>query len=195
MKQLLSLAVAMIVMIAAATESQAQVIFNSWEANTTGFFAFAPGTGSLGVEDYSTDPGGVNYYVDSLRFVGGVDTVGGIVDFNFFFSGGGFNDGFSVALPTAGNFIWTINFAPILIGPEGFMQIVLDPSRPENFGVSGQWFLTENGVSVGSSDGAPQLAQPFNFAFELNGEQVPEPTTAGIFALAGLGFVARRRRA
>ena len=39
-------------------------------------------------------------------------------------------------------------------------------------------------------------AQVLQFnAFELNGEQVPEPTTAGIFALAGLGFVARRRRA
>ena len=149
------------------------------------YAAFAAATGSLGFDDYdSILPGGYDVLTD-LKFVGGVTTVGGTLTFNFFHPDGTAISNFSVTLPQAGNFIWTIDTINVLIPTDGIMQI----TAGEN--TTGQWFLSATAPTLGtqSSTFGGANGGAFSHRFEL---QVPAPGAAALLGLAGL--VAGRRR-
>ena len=149
------------------------------------YAAFPAGTGSLGFDDYdSILPGGYDVLTD-LKFVGGVTTVGGTLTFNFFHPDGTAISNFSVTLPQAGNFIWTIDTINVLIPTDGIMQI----TAGEN--TTGQWFLSATAPTLGtqSSTFGGANGGAFSHRFEL---QVPAPGAAALLGLAGL--VAGRRR-
>ena len=168
------------------------------------YVAFAPGNGSLSVgsgalpgEDYIMDlsatgnPGNTTATLTTVQFVGGVDTAGGILDFNFFDSAQNAAGGFSVQLPQAGNFIWTIGVGAFVVPSSGFMDVVLDPNRPENAGVLAQWFITSTPPGVGSS---PQDATGGNGDHSFSFTAIPEPVSGGLLGLVLLGTCLVRRR-
>jgi len=157
------------------------------------YAAFPAATGSLGFDDYqSTYADGDSFALQSMRFVGGVTTVGGIMTFDFFDADDNLVSTTSLGLPSAGNFIWTITFesAPGLkdsdffVPASGYLQLSADALT------TGQWFLSTSLPTVGTESREPGegslTAQ--SHRFELN---VPTP---GALALLGMGGIAALRR-
>jgi MYXO-CTERM domain-containing protein len=159
------------------------------------YSAFAAATGPAGFDDYTTTQPAEAMRVASLKFVGGVTTVGGGMTFNFYDSGATLYSTASLALPSAGDFIWTITFGPgngststFAVPTNGFMEIIVAA------GTTGRWFFTPTAPTVGGNNIAVgtggTLAPQRYSAFELSA--VPAP---GALALLGLGgLVATRRR-
>lgn len=165
----------------------AAVTFQSFDAALGGWLAFAPGDGSIGLEDYIMDLSGIplppatpTVVTVSIRFVGGVtsnDGAGGQMDFVL----GG--SAFSVGLPSEGNFIWNITVVAE-IPTSGTLELNVDPAAAANVGraVVGQWFIQEEPTAVtqvGSSPADPSglgagpgNGFPLNFAFEITADEV-----------------------
>lgn len=163
-----------------------------------GFQAFPVGGPSLGFDDYDSIATGGTIDVQSYRFVGGVNVAGGVMFFEFFDSTSTFVDSFGVALPQAGNFIWTItiNTFPggVVIPDAGIHQVVTDDVGAFGPAALGQWFLSDANPTIGTSNPAiGGAAGGFSHKFEINGEFVPAPATAALMGLGGL-VAARRRR-
>jgi uncharacterized protein (TIGR03382 family) len=162
-------------------------VYSNMNSGPNGYVAFPAATGVLGFDDYDS----INdapIVMDSFQFVGGVSTVGGIMFVDFFDAGGVFVDGFGVALPSAGNFIWTISLAgTVTVADAGLVQMTADAAT------TGLWFLGDGGPTIGSEDvfnGGGGDGQ-FSHNFAINA--VPTPGTAALLGLGGLiGF--RRRR-
>jgi MYXO-CTERM domain-containing protein len=170
--------------------------FSSLYNNQDGPYSAFPPAGAvdnpIGVADYQSIATN-NIDVGEFVFVGGVDTMDTVVFFDFFDAGGTFLDGFGVALPEAGNFIWTITPTDLEIAADGLVQMTVDDGTNGPAGLA-TWFLNENTASVGNAGAIDVSAglSSFNFAFSINGTEVPAP---GAVALLGLGgLVASRRR-
>ncbi|MFZ4572996.1 MAG: hypothetical protein ACOYN0_01280 [Phycisphaerales bacterium] len=148
------------------------------------FAAFPAATGSIGFDDYdSILPGGYDVLTD-FKFVGGVTTIGGRLDFNFYHPDGTLISNFFVTLPQAGNFIWTINNINIIIPTDGIVEAVAAADT------TGRWYLSTTAPTLGTQNAAFGGAGGGNsHRFEL---QVPAPGAAALMGLAGL--VAGRRR-
>lgn len=155
------------------------------------------GTGLRGWTAYQTiaSPSSSSFFLGQLIFVGGVDVAGTEVEFDFYqwdtgsSTPGAFVDSFSVALPQAGAFIWTITLDPGFAIPTlGYveMNVALDA------GGQGRWFLTTTAPSVGTAlatFGSPTYAsQGFTMV-----EGVPAPGAIALLGLAGLAGSRRRR--
>jgi len=115
-------------------------------AGPSGYFAFNPGNGPVGFDDYATVGSDV-VDVATVAFVGGVADVGGTIGFEFYDATGATLLGsFNVALPQAGNFIWTITLDPgtVLADPVGIVQCVVDA------GTTGQFFLSDGEPTIGT---------------------------------------------
>lgn len=155
--------------------------------------AFPPSAvNPIGVGDYQSVATN-NIDVSEFVFVGGVNTAGSVVFFDFFDAGGNFLDGFGVALPQAGNFIWTITTTDLEIAADGIVSMDVDDGTNGPAGLA-QWFLTAGAAAVGNAGIADFANGPdsFNFAFAISGTEIPAP---GAIALLGLGgAVATRRR-
>lgn len=153
------------------------------------YAAFPPSdVNPLGVGDYQSVATN-NINMTEFVFVGGVDTVGAVVFFDFFDAGGNFMDGFGVALPDAGNFIWTIT-TDLEVAAGGFVSMDIDDGTNGPAGL-GQWFLTTTAAAIGDA-GIEDVGGGNNFTFSIGGTEVPAP---GALALVGLGgMVATRRR-
>jgi len=157
------------------------------------YASFGPGTGLRGFNYYETsNPGGGTMFLGEMDFVGGTNTVGGSVTFNFYdWAGvvgeiGDLVNSFSVTLPSAGAFIWTITLGEGFVIPTlGFVEMV------NGTGGLSQWFLTNTAPTVGTSFGS---ASPTNIsqAFALI-EGVPAPGAIALLGMAGL-LGSRRRR-
>lgn len=159
------------------------------------YSAFGAAAGPVGFDDYdSTDPY-PTMILGSIRFVGGVTAVGGTMQFDFYDTNLQLANTFTVNLPQAGNFIWTITLGAnggkdsvFTIPSDGVLEISAIN------GATGAWFMTTTAPTVGSNNiafgtGSTLNPQRYN-AFELNA--VPAP---GALALVGLGgLVAGRRR-
>jgi hypothetical protein len=142
------------------------------------------------VDDYQT--GGVGtFQVDAMKFVGGVTAAGGILDFFLLDNANNVVSSFGVALPQAGNFIWTITLnTPVNAAHNGRLQIQTRGAT------TGQWFMTSTAPSVGTNSVAFGLGSNLNpqriAAFEIQ-QLVPAPSSAALLGLGGL-MAARRRR-
>lgn len=170
------------------TQGAVDTVYSNIDAGPGGYQAFPVGNGVLGFDDYtSTQVGSVS--LSSFRFVGGVDAAGGTLIFEFFNTAGDtLIDAFSVALPQAGVFTYSIGFVdPVIVNGAGILQISTDATS------SGQWFLSDGGPTVGSEDstfgGANGGALAHNF--ELNA--VPAPGSVALLGLGGLVATGRRR--
>ena len=169
------------------TQGAVSSIYSNMDSGT-GFVAFPAGNGVLGADDYVSTASG-SATLESLRFVGGSEQVGGVLAFDFFNAAGDtFIDGFTVALPSAGNFIWTITLGGVVtVDAAGILQISTDATS------TGQWFLADAGPTVGSEDvnafGGGDGVNSHNF--ELN--VIPTPGALSLLGMGGL-LAARRRR-
>jgi hypothetical protein len=139
------------------------------------YVSLPPGDGFLGFSLYGIDGAETNISLQSMRFVGGTDTDGGSVEFYFYNYDpvldevGSLVYSYSVALPSAGNFIWNITLSDDIIPATGYVEMY------NGTGGLSQWFLTDVAPVTGTSYGA-------NFgyasqAFELT-EGGPSMTTA-----------------
>lgn len=168
---------------------------------TGGYAGFAGATGPIGFDDYQTTNVADNVTtLAQFKFVGGVSTVGGILTMQFFDpnNGNSLFSSFNVALPQAGNFIWTITLGAqpdgsdsnFVIPTNGIVQIVADAAT------TGRFFFTGAALppAVGGNNPAfgSGAALNRNEAFEL--VSVPTPGALAVLGLGGL-VAARRRRA
>jgi len=168
------------------TQGAVSPVYSNMEAGA-GFNAFPAANGGLGFDDYTSTSGGP-IVMESIRFVGGVDSVDGVLNFEFFdAAGANLVTAFSVTFAQAGNFIWTINLGGAFTADAaGVLQISTDATSV------GQWFLSAEAPTVGSEDNTFGGASggALSHKFEIN--VVPAP---GALALLGLGgIVAGRRR-
>lgn len=141
---------------------------------------------------YETSAPGGPMFLGQMRFVGGTDTAGGGVTFNFYnWAGvvgeiGDLVNSFSVNLPQAGDFIWTITVDEGFVIPTlGYVEMV------NGTGGLSRWFLTPTAPTVGTAFGSPFAAFPTQ-AFALI-EGVPAPGAIALLGMAGL-LGSRRRR-
>jgi hypothetical protein len=156
------------------------------------YAALPAGDGLRGFNYYETSSPGGPMFLGEMRFVGGTNTVGGSVTFNFFnWAGvvgeiGDLVNSFSVTLPQAGDFTWTITLGEGFVIPTlGYVQMV------NGTGGLSRWFLTNTAPTVGTSFGSPFEANPSQ-AFALI-EGVPAPGAIALLGMAGL-LGSRRRR-
>ena len=164
--------------------------YDNVAAGPGGYVAFPPSaTNPLGVADYQSVAVN-NIVLDEFVFVGGVDTVGETLFFDFFDAGGNFVNGFGVSLSQAGNFIWTITInSEVEVAAGGFVQMSIDTGGFVNG--NGQWFLSDGAAAIGDAL-LEDAGGGNNHNFALIGSEVPAP---GAVALLGLGgLVASRRR-
>lgn len=157
------------------------------------YVSFPVGTGLRGFNFYQTNGTGASMYLGQFQFVGGTDTVGGSLTFNFYqYSGSGTSYGalansFSVTLPQAGAFIWTITMDPGFEVPTlGYVEMV------NGTGGLSRWFLTSTAPSVGTSFGSASANHPSQ-AFAMIEGAVPAPAAMALLGLAGLTRSRRRR--
>lgn len=156
------------------------------------YASFPVGNGLRGYSYYQTNGEGASMYLGQFQFVGGTDTAGGSVTFNFYnYSGTGSEFGslantFTVNLTQAGAFIWTIDLDPGFEIPTlGYVEMV------NGTGGLSRWFLTSTAPAVGTSFGSPSGAYPSQ-AFALI-EGVPAPGALALLGMAGLTRSRRRR--
>lgn len=156
------------------------------------YAALPAGTGLRGFNYYQASGSGASMYLGAFGFVGGTNTAGGSVTFNFYsYSGTGSEYGalantFTVALPQAGDFLWTIDLDPGFEIPTlGFVEMV------NGTGGSSRWFLTSTAPSVGTSFGSPYASYPAQ-SFQMI-EGVPAPGALALLGMAGLARSRRRR--
>jgi len=173
--------------------------YSNIDAGPNGYVAFAAGGGAIGFDDYDSIAAGGTVDVESYRFVGGVDTAGGVVFMEFYDASSNFVDSFGVALPASGNFIWTINIGSfpggVVVPDNGINQIVADDAGAFGPATLGQWFLGDAGPTVGTEDvnfGGGGGGQ-FSHNFEINGDFVPAPASLALLGLGGIAAVRRRR--
>jgi len=170
------------------TQGTSSALYSNMDAGT-GYQAFPAAAGPAGFDDYvSTTASQIT--LDELRFVGGVTTVGGTMNFEFFNAAGDtLVDAFSVSFTQVGNFIYTITVNEVfVIDGAGVLQVTVDAAT------TGQWFLSAADPTIGSQDTAfgSDATGLLSHRFELTGSPVPAP---GALAMLGLGgLVAGRRR-
>lgn len=182
----------------------AGVVYSNMSSDLEGFFSVSSGPAdgdgnplAINADDYtSTAPGGG--LMDEFRFVGGVDTVGGVMFFDLFDAGGTFVDGFGVALSQAGNFIWTINITnnDVAFAESGFVQASIDDDGSFGPATGGAWFLTADDATVGSNDvgaipGGSPAGNDLNHTFEITA--IPAPASVALLGLGGFAAARRRR--
>ena len=146
-----------------------------------------------GFADYASISTG-SILLDQIRFIGGVNQVGGTVFFDFFDSSGVFIDGIGVSLNQSGTLLWTVNLGTaITIANEGFIRMSIDDENLSGSGSTarGRWFLGNNGATIGDAGNA-EVSPDFNFNFELN-SSIPAPGSLVLLGLGGI-VVGRRRR-
>lgn len=157
------------------------------------YAALPAGTGVRGFNFYQASGTGASMYLGEFGFVGGTDTAGGSVTFNFYqYSGSGTSYGalantFTVTLPQAGNFLWTIDMDPGFEIPTlGYVEMV------NGTGGSSRWFLTNTAPTAGTSLGSP-FAAYVSQSFQLVEGVVPAPGALALLGMAGLARSRRRR--
>ena len=158
------------------------------------YAALPAGTGLRGFNYYQASGAGSSMYLGAFGFVGGTNTAGGSVTFNFYsYTGTGTEYGalantFTVTLPQAGDFLWTIDLDPGFEIPTlGYVEMV------NGTGGSSRWFLTSTVPTVGTSLGAPFPANYAAQSFQLVEGVVPAPGALALLGMAGLARSRRRR--
>lgn len=168
-----------------AQDRGATTLYSNMDPGLTGYVSFAAATGAIGFDDYvSTSASSFN--LDTFRFVGGNVNAGQTMNVEFYNAAGDtLVNAFSVALPSAGNFIWTITLgAGFAVDGAGVVQLVSDDLS------GGQWFLGDAGPTVGSEDVTFGGSDPYSHNFELN---TPAPGSVALLGLGGLVATRRRR--
>ena len=162
--------------------------YSNMDPGPNGYQAFAPGGGIVADDDYVSelaDP----FPLTAFRFIGGVDTVGGVAFFDF--TDGSLTDGFGVAFPGAGDFIWTITIgSPFLVPGAGDMIMTVDDAGMFGPATGGRMFLGDAGATIGSTVLGTALAMDFDNNFEM----IPEPGSLVLLLSALFGFGVIRRK-
>lgn len=159
------------------------------------FAAFTAATGSAGFDDYqSTYTDSPYMLLQTFKFVGGVTTVGGGATFNFYDTSENLHSSFSVTLPSAGDFIWTISLETVAgakdsdfgIPAAGYVEMIVDAAT------TGRWFLSNSAPTIGTESRAPGEGSldTHSHRFELI---IPAPGASALLGLGGLVALRRRR--
>ena len=163
-------------------------VYSNMNAGPSGFQAFALASGYVGFDDYDSTKD-ANILLGEFAFIGGVSTAGGIAFFSFFDASSNLVDSFGVALPSAGDFIWTITLnTPFSVPDGGVVSMFVDSAT------TGRWFLSDAGPDIGTED--PLFGGTgdgtLSHLFRLN--DVPAPGALALMGVAGLLGSRRRRR-
>jgi hypothetical protein len=171
-----------------------QVAAVHYSCMEAGFASFGPTAGVTGFDDYQSTAG-ADMTLTEMRFVGGVDTTGGVAFFEFYDAASSFVSSIGLAFPQAGNFIWTITIGSAPTAAEnGFMQMVGDDAGLFGPATLSEWFLTDVAPTVGTSDiNVGGAVGTHNNAFELTGDPIPAPASVALLGLGGFAAARRRR--
>lgn len=159
------------------------------------YSAFGRAAGNAGFDDY-TSTAGSNFNMAKFVFVGGVANAGESMRFEFYDAAAVLVNSATLALPSGGDFIWTITFGTLPDGSDstfgvanaGFVQIVTTVG-------TGRWFFTSTAPTVGANNVAvgtgAGLNPQRNNAFEI--VMAPTPGSLALLGLGGLAAARRRR--
>jgi len=159
-------------------------LYSNMDAGS-GYVAFPAAAGALGFDDYVSTSASA-FDLTSFRFVGGNVNAGTTMNVEFYNAAGDtLVNAFSVALPSAGAFIWDITLGGgFIVDGSGVVQLVSDDLS------GGQWYLGDAGPTVGSEDVLFGGSDPYSHNFELN---TPAPGSVALLGLGGLVATRRRR--
>jgi hypothetical protein len=176
--------------------------YDSLYAGTAGYWGYPAASGPIGFDDYDFTPGVSSVGISALKFVGGVQSAGMIMWFDFFTAGGSYINSLGAQFPQGGNWIWTLNISsPPYTGlaHTGILQLVADTTYG-TLPSLGQWYFTSaDALIVGSNNvtfGPPFLGTTTSpiwtvqdFALVCH---IPEPATLALLG-SGLLVLVRRR--
>ncbi len=143
------------------TPVAAGVVYSNMGSGSTGYVGTSVTNGVVGVDDYQST-NNANITLSSFKFVGGVNSAGQSLRFDFQDAGGSTVNSTTVQFGQAGGFFWTITPSNgFTIPSSGRLQIVAIG------GGTGIWYSSNATPTIGTQNpgfGGPGGGRAFNFA-------------------------------
>lgn len=179
------------VLAVAALQAQAVTLYNSRAGASAIQFNSTSSSSLVAFDDYDSTLASGHIELSQFIFVGGVDVANKPVSFGFYGPDLSLANSFSITLPSAGIFVWTITLGAGFNIPEKGFAAMFRSSTDTSYIAS--WRGQSAAPTVGTNDINAGSWNAGYMRMEIIGEAVPEPTTMAALGAGALALIRRRR--